>query len=78
MVRLNRGGNRQVNAALHRIAVTQARCHPPAQAIINRHNTGNRRKKHAYRILKRRLANVIYRTLLTDLTTPNQPPATTT
>ena len=26
--RLNRGGNRQLNAALHRIAVVQARCHP--------------------------------------------------
>lgn len=68
--RLNRGGNRQVNAALHRIAVTQARYHPPAIAIINRHHTGNGRKKHAYRVLKRRLANVVYRTLLADLTQP--------
>ncbi|NIP15286.1 MAG: IS110 family transposase [Akkermansiaceae bacterium] len=65
--RLNRGGNRQVNAALHRIAVTQARYHPPAQAIIARHNTANGRKRHAYRVLKRRLANVVYRTLLADL-----------
>jgi Transposase IS116/IS110/IS902 family len=30
--RLNRGGNRQLNAALHRIAVVQARCHPGAAA----------------------------------------------
>ncbi|MFP5331407.1 MAG: IS110 family transposase [Acidimicrobiia bacterium] len=62
--RLNRGGNRQVNAALHRIAVTQARDYPPAQAIIARHSGDGRTKKHAYRVLKRRLANVIYTTLV--------------
>lgn len=61
--RLNRGGNRQINAALHRIAVTQARGYPPAQAIIARHSGDGRTKKHAYRVLKRRLANVIYTTL---------------
>lgn len=62
--RLNRGGNRQVNAALHRIAVTQARDYPPAQEIMARHNPDGRTKKHAYRVLKRRLANVIYYTLV--------------
>ncbi len=30
--RLNRSGNRQLNCALHRIAVTQGRCYPPAHA----------------------------------------------
>ena len=35
----------------------------------------NRGKKHAYRILKRRLANVVYRTLLHDLTTLSHQPA---
>ena len=34
--RLNRGGNRQLNAALHRIAVVQARCHPGAAALLER------------------------------------------
>jgi Transposase IS116/IS110/IS902 family len=34
--RLNRGGNRQLNAALHRIAVTQLRIHPPARSLIQR------------------------------------------
>ncbi|MFD0585033.1 transposase [Dactylosporangium darangshiense] len=29
--RLSRTGNRQLNAALHRIAMTQARCHQPAK-----------------------------------------------
>jgi transposase len=32
--RLSRVGNRQLNAALHRIAVTQLRVHPPAQALV--------------------------------------------
>ena len=34
--RLNRGGNRQTNAALHRIAITQIRIHPDAKAFITR------------------------------------------
>ncbi|HEY2195744.1 MAG TPA: transposase [Actinomycetospora sp.] len=34
--RLSRTGNRQLNAAIHRIALTQARCHPEAQAFIAR------------------------------------------
>ncbi|WP_404825624.1 transposase [Plantactinospora soyae] len=34
--RLSRTGNRQLNAALHRIAMTQARCHQPAKNLITR------------------------------------------
>jgi hypothetical protein len=34
--RLDRGGNRQINAALHRIAVTRARCHPETQTYLDR------------------------------------------
>jgi transposase len=34
--RLDRGGNRQLNCALHRIAVTQGRVHPPARAYLER------------------------------------------
>ena len=64
--RLNRGGNRQTNAALHCIAVTQIRIHPDAQASINgRLQTGST-KREALRLLKRKLANVVYRTLLAD------------
>jgi hypothetical protein len=32
--RLSRTGNRQLNAALHRIAMTQARRHPPARELM--------------------------------------------
>ena len=34
--RLNRGGNQQTNAALHRIAITQMRMHPDAKTFITR------------------------------------------
>src|SRR3954447_2182528 len=34
--RLDRGGNRQINAAIHRIAITRARCHPETQDYIAR------------------------------------------
>lgn len=66
--RLNRGGNRRVNAVIHRMAVTQLRCEPRARQI---HDDARRRghtKKEAMRVLKRHLSNVIYRHLLRDLT----------
>src|SRR6185437_7545967 len=34
--RLDRGGNRQLNCALHRIAITQGRVHPPAKTYLDR------------------------------------------
>jgi hypothetical protein len=34
--RLDRGGNRQINAAIHRVAVTRARCHPETKAYVER------------------------------------------
>jgi len=64
--RLNRGGNRQTNAAIHRIAITQIRIHPDAQAFIKRRLETGSTKREALRLLKRKLANVVYRTLLTD------------
>ena len=61
--RLNRSGNRQLNCALHRIAVTQGRCYPPAQAYLARKESEGRSRKEALRCLKRHLARVVYRTL---------------
>src|SRR5207302_7755065 len=43
--RLDRGGNRQLNAALHRIAITQARYHPGARDYLERKR--GRRKEPA-------------------------------
>jgi len=68
--RLNRGGNRQTNAALHRIAITQLRIHPDAQAFIKRRLETGSTKREALRLLKRKLANVVHRTLLTDTQQP--------
>ena len=68
--RLNRGGNRQTNAALHRIAVTQIRIHPDAQAFITRRLQAGSTKREALRALKRKLANVVYRALLADAQQP--------
>ena len=62
--RLNRSGNRQLNAALHRIAVTQKRIHPPAQVFLERKRQEGKGKREALRCLKRHLARVVYKTLL--------------
>ncbi len=70
--RLSRGGNRQTNAALHRIAVTQIRCHPDAQAFMQRRLAAGDTKTEALRALKRRLSDVVYRTMLKDTTNPVQ------
>jgi len=65
--RLSRTGNRQLNAALHRIALTQTRCYPPAQAMISRRRAQGDGGLEALRVLKRRLSDVVYRALLADL-----------
>jgi transposase len=61
--RLNRSGNRQLNCALHRIAVTQGRHHPPARAYLARKQADGKSRKEALRCLKRHLARSVYRTL---------------
>jgi transposase len=66
--RLSRAGNRQLNAALHRIAMTQARCHPEARELIARRKADGDGGPEALRVLKRRLSDVIYQALRTDLT----------
>ena len=65
--RLSRTGNRQLNAALHRMAMTQARCHPPAKAMMNRRKQSGNSGLEALRILKRRLSDVVYTALRADL-----------
>lgn len=65
--RLARTGNRQLNAAIHRIAVTQIRCHPDAIAFIERRLAMGNTKTEAIRALKRRLSDVVFRALIADL-----------
>lgn len=65
--RLNRGGNRQLNTALHRIAVTQIRTHPPAKQLYERRlNKHHDTKAGALRVLKRHLADVVFKAMKTD------------
>jgi len=49
--RLDRGGNRQLNCALHRIAVTQARVHPAARAYLERKQAEGKSRREAIRCL---------------------------
>ncbi|MCP9488019.1 MAG: IS110 family transposase [Gaiellaceae bacterium MAG52_C11] len=45
--RLDRGGNRQLNCALHRIAITQARMHPPPRAYLARKQAEGKSRREA-------------------------------
>jgi transposase len=64
--RLNPGGNRQLNAALHRIAITQARSGGLGRAYLDHRLQEHDTKKEAMRALKRRLSDEVYRRLLAD------------
>ena len=64
--RLSRSGNRQLNAAIHRIAITQMRIHPPAKDYLERRLAMGNTKTEALRALKRRLSDVVFRALLVD------------
>jgi transposase len=66
--RLNRGGNRRLNSALHLIAITQASHHPPARAYLNRLRTNGKTRREALRCLKRHLVRTIYQRLQHDAT----------
>jgi transposase len=64
--RLSRTGNRQLNCAIHRIAVTQMRCSPHAQAYLKNRIAAGDTKPEALRALKRRISDAVYRALLAD------------
>lgn len=64
--RLNRGGNRQLNWALHNIALVQSRTSPEAKTYLARQREAGKSSKEAMRSLKRQLSNVVYRHLLAD------------
>jgi len=73
--RYNPGGNRRINAILHRMAVTQLRCEPRAQAIYASARANGHTKKEARRVLKRHLSDVVYRRMIRDLAAQSaQPP----
>jgi transposase len=70
-VRLSRRGNRQVNAALHRIAVTQWRgVGTQGRAYVEGRMTKGDTKTEALRLLRRRLSDEVLRRLLADQVAP--------
>jgi transposase len=62
--RLDRSGNRQLNCALHRIAVTQGRVHAPASEFLARKQAEGKSRMEALRCLKRHLARRVWRLLI--------------
>jgi transposase len=64
--RLDRGGNRQLNAALYRIAITQARYYHPARDYLERKRSEGKSRREALRCLKRLLVRAVHQTLKTS------------
>jgi transposase len=64
--RLSRGGNRQLNSALHRIAITQLRCPSLGQAYVAKRLAAGDTKTEAIRALRRRLSDEVFRRLQAD------------
>ncbi len=73
--RLDYGGNRQINAALHRIAITLARCHPETRAYIARKRSEGKTTREAIRALKRHLARRVWHLLQPPHPVPGTPPS---
>ena len=71
--RLDQGGNRQINAAIHRVAVTRARCHPETQDYIARKKAEGKTTREAIRCLKRHLARHVWRLLQAAPPGPGHP-----
>jgi transposase len=65
--RLSRGGNRQINRALHMMAVVQLRNATEGRAYYDRKVAAGKTPNEAMRCLKRRLSDIVYKTMLDDL-----------
>ena len=59
--RLNRGGNRRLNAVLYRVVLTQAHSFPEAKAYINRRISEGKTKREAHRALRRFVIRAVWR-----------------
>jgi transposase len=75
--RLNRGGDRQANNALHMIALVRMRHDPRTRAYVARRTAEGLSKKDILRCLKRFIAREVYKHLTSPLT-PTTPPLQTT
>jgi transposase len=66
--RYDQGGNRQLNATLHRIAITQIRTHQPARDYYTRKLAEGKSRREALRCLKRQIATTLWKHLQPDPT----------
>ena len=64
--RLSRAGNRQINRVLHIMATVQLRNDTEGRAYFDRRKRDGKTSMEAMRALKRRLSNIVYRTMLDD------------
>jgi transposase len=64
--RLSRTGNRQINLALHRIAITQMRIDERGRAYIDKRRAAGDTKPEAIRALRRRISDEVYRRMRHD------------
>lgn len=64
--RLSRGGNRQLNVAIHRIAITQVRLGGLARVYLDHRRAAGDTKTEALRALRRRLSDEVFRRLRLD------------
>jgi transposase len=69
--RLHRGGDRQLNCALHMIAITKARIDPQTKAYLERKRAEGKTRREALRCLKRHLARRIHRLLSMPVLDPD-------
>lgn len=69
--RLHRGGDRQLNHALHVIAITRARIDPATRAYLAKKRAEGKSHREAMRCLKRHLARRFYRLLRDPSPTPS-------
>jgi transposase len=75
-VRLNPGGDRQLNCALHWIALTRARTCPDTRAYLDRKQAEGKSRREAYRCLKRHIARRVWHLLSQTPNVRPQPTAT--
>jgi transposase len=72
--RLDRGGNRQLNCALHRLAVNKGNWDPDAAAYLARKQAEGKSRKEALRCLKRHLARRVWKLLRSAVPATTPPP----
>jgi transposase len=70
--RLNRGGDRALNSAIHTIAITRMRCCPTTKDYVARRTAQGKSSREIQRCLKRYIARELYRALNTSTTLTGQ------